>query len=188
MKLKFYVDTHKGLTGPVMLALLLIYGHTGSLTSWLYAAMHGGYGLLWVLKSAIFPDKRWEKNVPVWFGIFGVWGALSLYWVGGWMVMHFNPEPPAWYFALAVLAFALGVFFHFGSDMQKHTRLACAPGLITDGFFPSVPQSELLRGTPHLLRFRHARHVLGSLCHHRPLGTLLLAAGNDQERPQSLPV
>jgi steroid 5-alpha reductase family enzyme len=118
-----------------MVAMLLFYGRTDSPAAWLYVAMHGGYGLFWVLKSAIFPDKRWEKDVPLWYGVFGVWGALSLYWIGGWMVMRFNPDPPAWYPALAVLIYALGVFFHFGSDMQKHTRLASSPGLITDGFF-----------------------------------------------------
>ena len=135
MKLKYYVDSHKGITGPVMLALLLIYGRTDNPAAWLYVAMHGGYGLFWVLKSAIFPDKRWDKEVPLWFGVFGAWGGLSLYWVGGWMLMYFDARPPAWYLGLSVFLYAVGLFFHFGADMQKHARLTSTPGLITDGFF-----------------------------------------------------
>ncbi len=135
MKLKYYVDSHKGITGPVMLALLLIYGRTDNPAAWIYVAMHGGYGLFWVLKSALFPDKRWDKDVSLWFGVLGAWGGLSLYWTGGWMLMHFDVRPPAWYLGLSVFLYAIGLFFHFGADMQKHTRLASTSGLITDGFF-----------------------------------------------------
>ena len=135
MKFKFYVDSHKGITAIVMLVLLFLYKRTESVTAWLYVAMHGGYGILWVLKSAIFPDNRWEKPVPAWFGIIGAWGGLSLYWIGGWMVMAYDRPVPAWYLGLAVFLYALGVFFHFGSDMQKHVNLKLKPGLITDGFF-----------------------------------------------------
>jgi hypothetical protein len=141
MKLKYYVDSHKGITGPVMLALLLIYGRTDNPAAWIYFAMHGGYGLFWVLKSSIFPDKRWDKDVSVWFGVFGTWGGLSLYWVGGWMLMYFDARPPAWYLGLSVFLYAAGLFFHFGADMQKHARLTSTPGLITDGFSasPGIP-------------------------------------------------
>lgn len=135
MKLKYYIDIHKGITGPVMLALLFLYGRVDNPAAWIYVAMHGSYGLLWVIKSALFPDKRWEKPTSLWFGVIGVWGGLSLYWIGGWMLMYFDVRPPAWFLGLSVLIYALGLFFHFGSDMQKHTSLSVAPGLITDGFF-----------------------------------------------------
>ena len=136
MKLKFYIDTHKGLTAAVLLLLMALYRSWDNPTAWLYLAMHGTYGLLWVLKSRIFPDRRWEERVSWRYGVFAAWGGLTLYWVGGWMVNAFDVRAPGWYTALCVVIYATGIFFHFSSDMQKHMALELRPGhLITDGFW-----------------------------------------------------
>jgi protein-S-isoprenylcysteine O-methyltransferase Ste14 len=135
-KLKFYIDTHKGITLLVMLLLLIFFQRWNNSTAWLYLAMHGLYGLLWVLKSRVFPDKRWEQSCSLFYGIFAVWGGLSLYWIAGFMIMYFNISTAPWYQGLCVFLFGLGLFFHFASDMQKHTELRLRPGtLIQDGFF-----------------------------------------------------
>jgi hypothetical protein len=46
-----------------------------------YLALHGTYGLLWILKSRTFPDKQWEQPVPWSLGL-ATWALLTLYWVG----------------------------------------------------------------------------------------------------------
>jgi hypothetical protein len=76
--LKFFVDTHKGVTGPVMLALLLVYDQRENPTAWVYLALHGTYGVLWVLKSRLFPDRQWEQPVSWVYGVVAAWGGLSL--------------------------------------------------------------------------------------------------------------
>jgi hypothetical protein len=63
MKLKAYIDTHKGIT---------------------FLALHGTYGLLWVMKPRLFPDRQWEQKAPLWFG-WMAWLGLVFYWLPGWI-------------------------------------------------------------------------------------------------------
>jgi protein-S-isoprenylcysteine O-methyltransferase Ste14 len=134
--LKFFVDMHKGATGPVMLALLLFYNQTENPTAWVYLALHGMYGLLWVLKSRLFPDRQWERPVSWLYGVVAAWGGLTLYWVGGWLVMARGVQAPGWLLAFCISIYGLGLFFHFAADMQKYVALQLRPGhLIVDGFW-----------------------------------------------------
>jgi len=136
MKMKFFIDTHKGITVLVMLALMVMFGRWQDPTAWVYLSLHGTYGLLWVTKSRLFPDRDWEARVSWLFGIVVIWGGLTTYWVGGWMVFARAVDAPAWLLGLGTFLFSVGVFFHFGSDMQKHATLATRSGeLITTGFF-----------------------------------------------------
>ena len=135
MKTKHFIDIHKGATALVVFAMLVAYGQWDNPTAWLYLALHDSYGVLWVLKSRIFPDKRWEEPATLAYGLV-IWAGLSLYWVGGWIVMAYTVRAPLWWLALCVSIYAFGLFFHFAADMQKHTALQLRPGhLITDGLF-----------------------------------------------------
>jgi protein-S-isoprenylcysteine O-methyltransferase Ste14 len=132
MKHKFYMNLNKGITIIVMLLLIYIYNQWQNPTAFAYVALHGMYGILWLLKSNIFPDKAWEKKVSLWFGLVS-WFSLVLYWIPGWLLMSRNIHAPAWYLGLCISIYILGVFFHFTSDMQKHVMLEIRPNeLITD--------------------------------------------------------
>lgn len=133
---KFFIDTHKGITGLFVLLLIALYGQWSNATAWVYLALHGTYGLLWVLKSRTFPDKQWETPRSWLYGIGVVWGGLSLYWIAPWLLMARNVEAPPWYLGLCVALYGFGVFYHFASDMQKHTALSLQPGqLIQHGLW-----------------------------------------------------
>jgi steroid 5-alpha reductase family enzyme len=134
MKQRHFIDSHKGATFLVVLALMAIYDQWQNPTAWVYLAMHGTYGLLWVLKSRLFPDRQWEQTCNLGYGLV-IWGGLTLYWIAPWLITSQGIEAPPWYLGLCVSLYALGLFFHFASDMQKHTALKLQPGLITDGFF-----------------------------------------------------
>ena len=135
MKLKIFIDSHKGATALFVWVLMAFYNGWENETAWLYLALHGTYGLLWVLKSRIFPDSAWEVTTSLGFGLLS-WASLSLYWVAPWLLVSRDVHAPGWYMALCASLFALGLFFHFASDMQKHTSLKLRPGgLITDGMF-----------------------------------------------------
>jgi protein-S-isoprenylcysteine O-methyltransferase Ste14 len=139
MKQKFFIDTHKGATAFFVLILMAVYGQWQNPTAWIYLALHGTYGFLWVLKSRIFPDRAWEEQTSLAYGVFAIWGSLSLYWVAPWLLMARGVQAPGWYLALCISLYAFGVFFHFSTDMQKHACLQLRPGeLITDGMFARV--------------------------------------------------
>jgi protein-S-isoprenylcysteine O-methyltransferase Ste14 len=131
MKLKHPVNLHKGLTALVILAMMATY-HNFSTGAWVYLALHGGYGYLWLLKDRIYPDKRWEEDASLGTGII-TFLALGLYWA--WLLISRGVEPAAPLLAIAIFANLLGVFLHYTSDAQKYYTLQYHPGLITEGFF-----------------------------------------------------
>jgi len=134
-KHKFYIDTHKGANAPAILALIAAYDAWHNETAWIYLALHGTYGLLWLLKSRYFPDKQWEQEVDRSLGL-QTWAALTLYWVGPWVIVRDDLHAAPWLLGLAVAVWGVGVFLHFASDMQKHMHLKLAPGtLLTEGLW-----------------------------------------------------
>lgn len=145
MKQKHFIDSHKAATGPFILLLMGLYGAWGDPRLWLYFGLHGGYGLLWLLKSLSFPDKQWEQPTSLGFGAV-IWGVLSLYWLSPWLIVTGRaPAAPAWWLGVCVLVFTIGVFLHFASDMQKHMSLKLRPGvLLTDGLWSRLRNPNYL--------------------------------------------
>jgi steroid 5-alpha reductase family enzyme len=135
MKLKWFIDTNKGVTFLALLSMMAVCHRWQNTTAWIYLAQHGTYGLLWVLKSNIFPDASWERKTSLWFGLVS-WFSLVLYWFPGWWIAWKGVEAPPWLMALCISLFVFGVFFVFAGDMQKFTALQLRPGeLITGGLF-----------------------------------------------------
>jgi len=138
MKQKYYIDSQKLMTGVVVLLLILVYQQLHNTTAWIYLALHGGYGIIWVVKSQVFPDRSWEKECSLAYGL-AIWGGLCLYWVTPWIITSQGIEAPGWYIAICIFLYVLGVFIHFSADMQKYTSLKLRPNqLITSGFFRRV--------------------------------------------------
>tara|TARA_Y100000817_G_scaffold286820_1_gene254931 strand:+ start:486 stop:1124 length:639 start_codon:yes stop_codon:yes gene_type:complete len=141
MKYKFYIDTHKGATFFYILSLLYIYEAFDNIFALVYLALHGSYGIFWVLKSKLFPDKTWEVKVPLYYGLI-IWIGLSFYWIAPWIIVSeffyktesiLNGEL---IILFSILLYVFGVFLHFTSDMQKFIQLKTQPGqLINDGLF-----------------------------------------------------
>src|SRR5689334_18822562 len=118
MRQKDFIDSHKGATAPYILFLIYYYNAWDNPLSWIYLALHGTYGILWVLKSRFFGDMQWEQRCSLPFGLL-VWGYLSLYWISPWLIASGRASmPPAWYLGLCIALYSFGVFFHFVSDMQ----------------------------------------------------------------------
>ena len=137
MKQKHFIDSNKGATTLVVLGLMAYYGAWDNPTAWLYLAAHGTYGVLWVTKSMTFPDQSWEAKCPFWYG-FVIWLSLGLYWVPPWLICAYDLRVAPSYAAACMAVYAMGIFLHFVSDMQKHMKLSLAPGLITDGLWSRI--------------------------------------------------
>lgn len=144
------IDFFKGFTLPYILFLIQFFHQSHNITLWIYAALHGSYGILWCMKSQLFPDKNWEKPVTSIRCILLVSGLLS-YWVAPLIItlhgaiepVHLPailtpppspPSPP--YLFLCLLLYIFGIFFHFTSDMHKYLQLTLQPNqLIKTGLW-----------------------------------------------------
>ena len=133
MKAKHFINLHKGLSFPFILTLMLIYQNF-NFGAWVYLALHGTYGLLWLLKSQIYPDKQWEQEISVGMGVFG-FVLVSLYWVAPFILISSGSQPPLPLVAAAISLNIIGVFLHYSADAQKYYTLKYHSGLITEGFF-----------------------------------------------------
>ncbi|MBD2096172.1 DUF1295 domain-containing protein [Trichocoleus sp. FACHB-591] len=142
MKAKHIINLQKGLTGFVVLGLMWAYQNF-TIGPWIYLALHGTYGLLWLLKDQLFPDKQWEQKISPGQGIF-VGIILVLYWVAPFLLISRGVVPSAPLIAAAVALNILGVFLHYSSDAQKYFTLKYHPGLITEGFFARCRNTNYL--------------------------------------------
>lgn len=112
---------------------------------WVYLALHGTYGMLWVAKSHFFPDPSWEARTSLAGGLV-IWLGLSLYWIAPWLIASGNANPvKPWFIGLCVALYTVGIFLHFATDMQKHISLQLRPGtLITEGMWGVVRNPNYL--------------------------------------------
>lgn len=142
MKVKNAINLSKGLTFFFVLGLMLAYQNF-TVGAWVYLSLHGTYGFLWLLKDRIFPDKRWEQEIPLLQGIF-IFGIASLYWVAPFILISSGTVPPLPLVAAAISINIFGVFLHYTSDAQKYYTLKYRPGLITEGFFARCRNTNYL--------------------------------------------
>lgn len=133
MPLKYPVNLHKGMTFLVVIAMML-YFQNFSTAAWVYLALHGSYGFMWLLKDRIFPDKQWEQTVSVGYALF-VFVVLGLYWLPPFILISQGTVTPPYVIGISVALCMMGVMLHYTSDAQKYYTLTYRKGLITEGFF-----------------------------------------------------
>jgi steroid 5-alpha reductase family enzyme len=142
MKIKHAINLHKGTTTLVVLGLMFAYQNF-SFGAWVYLALHGTYGILWLLKDRIYPDRQWETEIPIQIGLF-TFAVLFLYWVAPFLLISSDSEPSSGLVAAAIALNIIGIFLHYTSDAQKYYTLKYRPGLITEGFFARCRNTNYL--------------------------------------------
>ncbi|KST65672.1 DUF1295 domain-containing protein [Mastigocoleus testarum] len=142
MKFKHSINLHKGTTFLFVLGLMLWYQNF-TIGPWVYLALHGSYGIMWLIKDNMFPDKQWDKETSIPMGIF-IFVGLGLYWVAPFILISSGSQPPAPLIALAIIMNLFGVFLHYSGDAQKYYTLKYKPGLITEGFFARCRNTNYL--------------------------------------------
>ena len=133
MKIKHPINLHKFLTFGVILGLMAVYQNF-TIAAWIYLALHGTYGMMWLIKDRLYPDKQWEEEIPVVTGVI-TFLIVGLYWIAPFILISSRVEPSAPLIAAAIATNIFGVFLHYGSDAQKYFTLKYQKGLITEGFF-----------------------------------------------------
>ena len=142
MKPKYAINLHKGLTFFFILGLMFVYQNY-TLGAWVYLALHGTYGFLWLLKDRIFPDPQWEQSLSIPQGIF-TFMVVNLYWIAPFILISSGTVPPLPLVAAAISVNIFGVFLGFASDAQKYYTLKYQKGLITEGFFARCRNTNYL--------------------------------------------
>jgi len=143
LRMSWVINAQKGATAPFVLALMALTD-TWSATAWTYLALHGSYGLIWLVKDAVMPDARWQRRITLGGAALTFALVLGPYWLAPILLVADDTRQPAWLLACATAAYVLGVVLMMASDAQKHFTLAVRPGLITTGFFARVRHPNYL--------------------------------------------
>jgi len=154
------INIQKGGTFVFLGALMLLYGNT-STPAWVYLALHGSYGLCWLLKHFAFRDPQWEQRCTIGGGLMAFAAVLGPYWLIGWLLISGTvtptyPLPDNAWLMLCVTLHTLGVAIMFAADCQKHYTLQYRRGLIDTGMFryirhPNYLGEMMIYGTYALL-------------------------------------
>ncbi len=132
--LNYIINIQKAGTIIIMYILMLYYQNF-SRGAWLYLSLHGTYGIIWILKDIIFPDKTFQVKVSI-IGCSCVSIVLLLYWVIGFLMMngYGDQNPSSRKMFSCFFIFTIGLFLMVCTDLQKFITLKYKKGLITEYF------------------------------------------------------
>ena len=142
MKLNQLINLHKGMTAFVVLGLMFFYNNF-TIAPLVYLALHGTYGLLWLLKEKIFPDPYFKENINFLTSVTG-FIFLGSYWIAPYILISSMKSVPDFVIAASISINIIGVFLHFASDTQKYFSLKLKKDLIKEGFFKNVRNTNYL--------------------------------------------
>lgn len=148
VKLAWVINLQKGGT-LFFVALLMIWYRNDTTAAWVYLALHGTYGLCWLLKHVSFPDPQWEQRVTWGGAASAVLFVLGPYWVFPYLLISNarGPDAPPPGNALLALCIGLhtfGIVLMMAADAQKYFTLKYHPGLIEEGLFKAVRHPNYL--------------------------------------------
>ncbi|MBV9877833.1 MAG: DUF1295 domain-containing protein [Verrucomicrobia bacterium] len=134
MKIITYINLHKILVAPIVLGLMW-YFNNWSTEAFIYLGLHGTYCALWLIKSALFPDRRFEEAQPPQIGLPFIFLPLAGYYLAPYFLISRHVILPPWLVGLVLCLYTIGIFLHYVSDAQKFYTLRLQRGLIEDGLF-----------------------------------------------------
>ncbi len=142
MKLNQLINFHKGMTAFVVLGLMFFYNNF-TIAPLVYLALHGTYGLLWLLKEKVFPDPYFKEQINFLTSVTG-FIFLGSYWIAPYILISSSKSVPDFIIAASISINIIGVFLHFASDTQKYFSLKFKKDLIKDGFFKNIRNTNYL--------------------------------------------
>jgi len=139
--MNYCINFFKVLNGPTMF-LLMYYFKNFTPTAILFTSLYGFYGIIWISKDIIFPDRRFQRFVSVPSAIcIGI--VLMMYWCIGYFCIANYVELSAIKCTFCVFLHSLGLVIMVSTDVQKYVTLKYNPGhLIQDGMFTYIRHSN----------------------------------------------
>ena len=135
------LEIHK-FTWPLVSLLFGLIYQNYSFRMTLMHSYFSSYGLLWVLKSNIYPDKNFyfnEEHKLTTFGVITSYTSISVYYLFPFVTAKNTIEISKLEILVSSLFYSFGLLLHHGADIQKYFQLKYIPGkLIKNGFFSIV--------------------------------------------------
>ena len=136
-KFAWVINFQKAGTFLFVAALMWFY-QNNTVAAWIYLALHGSYGLVWLIKDVSFPDSSWQRKITIGSGLVAFFGVLFWYWVIAWLLISQPltpdyPLPDNIWFAICISLCVLGCVIMIAADAQKYYTLKFNKQLITDG-------------------------------------------------------
>ena len=94
LRVKHAINAHK-LCCPLFVIGVMCWYQTRALHAYIYLAMHGVYGLTWLLKDATFPDSAWEHPATP-SSFVALFLLMALFWIAPYLVVTTNAPAPEW--------------------------------------------------------------------------------------------
>jgi protein-S-isoprenylcysteine O-methyltransferase Ste14 len=137
LKLAWVVNFQKAGTF-IFLGLLMWFYENTSTAAWVFLALHGAYGVIWLIKDLAFPDGNWQRRVTFMGAINSFLFVLGPYWLFGWLLISGRgaenyPLPDNAWYCLCISLCMIGCVVMIAADAQKHFTLKYKKGLITTG-------------------------------------------------------
>ncbi|KAL4491851.1 hypothetical protein ABPG72_006106 [Tetrahymena utriculariae] len=135
LQMNWIINLTKGLT-PLFVVFLMYYYQNFSLGAYCYLILHGSYGILWLVKDYMFPDKSFQVKQTL-FSSLVVLSVLFGYWSIGWQILSGRGinEPSNSRITTCTMLYIFGVSMMLVSDAQKFYTLKYKQGLINEGIF-----------------------------------------------------
>lgn len=139
-----YVINFQKFTTLFALYAFMQYFQNFSTNAYLITALHGTYGLCWILKECILPDPRY-KNVYITIpsSLLNL-TILVLYWPPGFIIISQDIDISPMRMAIAIMVHTFGIVFMLGADTQKFFVLKERQGLINDGWLARCRNTNYL--------------------------------------------
>lgn len=135
LPMRYYVNAHKG-GMPFLIFGMMLYFNNFSLANWLYMALHGSYGLFWLVKDFTIPDTSFERKVTISCASIAWLFVLQPYCYGAYLLASgaAPQNPSAERICVCIMTYCFGLVFMLGADGQKYFTLRLKKGLMDDGF------------------------------------------------------
>lgn len=147
IKLCWVINFQKGGT-LFFVGLLMWWYQNVTPAAWVYLALHGTYGLCWLLKDVVFPDPNYQKKVTLGGGFMSFATVLGPYWSFAFLlisdVLGSRTPPTMALLALCISLHTLGLAIMMVADAQKYYTLQVKRGLIRDGMFKYIRHPNYL--------------------------------------------
>ncbi len=132
--LNYVINTTKGGTIIYISMLMYVYNCYNK-TAYTYLALHGTYGLLWLLKEQIFPDKSWQRHITFMSALMCFINVLGPYWISPYLIISGNIDANNLRIFFCIMMHTFGCVLMMASDTQKYFELKSNKLLINDGWF-----------------------------------------------------
>eukprot|EP00747_Dinoflagellata_sp_TGD_P081038 gnl/TRDRNA2_/TRDRNA2_161137_c0_seq1.p1 gnl/TRDRNA2_/TRDRNA2_161137_c0~~gnl/TRDRNA2_/TRDRNA2_161137_c0_seq1.p1 ORF type:complete len:541 (-),score=95.00 gnl/TRDRNA2_/TRDRNA2_161137_c0_seq1:101-1678(-) len=173
------LEIHKALWLPAGLLAMYVTGNYG-LRACLMTGLFGAYGIIWVLKSYVYPDLNFyngedsKLTSPVAYA--GVFASVGIYFIYPVLAAMNKVDISPVTAITSLVLFVVGGFLHWAGDAQRYFELKYNPGkLITDGFYAYIRHPNY---TGEMMMWTAMSMVAGALnpLSWIPMAWLILAA------------